>query len=312
MRRLSVIVPCYNEEAVIKFTDERIRSAIPNHAFDLELIYINDGSRDGTLIVLDELAARDPQTKVIHFARNFGHQSAVSAGLDFASGDFVAIIDGDLQDPPEAIPEMIKLLENSDAQIVYGQRAKRKGESTFKIVTAFFFYRILNALSEIRFPLDTGDFRVVTKKVIDTFRLFPEREMYLRGLFSWMGFKQIPYEYVRDKRFAGETGYTLKKMIKLALTGILGFSTKPLRIAMNIGFLTFILSAIFGLWILITALVFPQKLISGWASTIVVILLLGGIQLMSIGILGEYLGKVFEEMKGRPKYVIVQTRNCDL
>lgn len=230
MKKISVVIPMYCEEKIIDVCYERVTNVLKSiENYDYEMIFINDGSQDKTLEMLVELARQDEHTKIISFSRNFGHQAAVTAGLKAVSGDAIVIIDSDLQDPPEAIPEMLKLWEAGN-DVIYGKRKKRKGESAFKLLTAKLFYATLNALSETEIPKDTGDFRLVDRRVVDSINLLPEHHKFLRGLFSWVGYQQIPYEYERQERVAGKTKYPFRKMVKLAGDGILSFSTKPLKL----------------------------------------------------------------------------------
>jgi dolichol-phosphate mannosyltransferase len=241
---------------------------------------------------------------VISFSRNFGHQAAVSAGIKNCSGDVAIIIDADLQDPPTLIPEMVRLHREQGANVVYGVRKERKGEGFFKKFTAKLFYRLLNALSDVKFPLDTGDFRLIDKKVIEEFKKLKERDKYIRGLISWMGFKQIPIYYDRNPRLAGKTKYPLKKMIKFALTGILYFSDKPLKLATTIGFITTLVGLVLAAYVVVIKVINSSQVISGWASTMITIIFLGGVQLLTLGIIGRYIGNIFDEVKGRPEYIV--------
>jgi len=233
-KKISLIVPVYYEEEVLPLAYPRMKAALDKTGYEHEIIFVNDGSRDGTMKILRKIAAADKQVKVLSFSRNFGHQLAVTAGMDEATGDALVIIDADLQDPPELIPDMVKLWEQG-ADIVYGQRKKREGESFFKKFTAACYYRLLTSLSAYPIPLDTGDFRLIGRNVADVFLRMREHDRFLRGMSAWMGFESVPMEYVRQERAAGKTKYTLKKMIKLALDGITGFSTKPLTIPLALG-----------------------------------------------------------------------------
>jgi glycosyltransferase involved in cell wall biosynthesis len=309
--KLSVLVPCFNEELVITETNSRIVNVMIKHNINYEIIYINDGSIDNTFNILTDLSKNNKHIKVLNFSRNFGHQNAVSAGVHNCSGDLAVIIDADLQDPPEVIPEMIELLIKEKCNVVYAQRIKRKEKSIFKKVTASIFYKLINFLSDIKFPVDTGDFRLIDKKVIEAYKSFPERNKYIRGLISWMGFKQVPFKYVREERFAGETKYTFTKMMRLALTGIFGFSKKPLKLALNLGLICIFLGVFFTFWILYISFFESDKVIQGWTSTIITIVFLGGIQLLTIGVLGEYIGSIFDETKNRPEYIIESKLNMD-
>ena len=305
MKKLSFIIPCYNEEKVINHLYERllnITEKIPN--YNCEFIFINDGSNDRTVDIIKSLALNNENIIFYSFSRNFGHQAAVSCGIEHCDSDLAVIIDADLQDPPEIIPNMVELYEKTKAPVIYGKRTARKGENLFKKITAYFFYRIINLLSDVKFPVDTGDFRLIDKKVITAYKNFNERPKYIRGLISWMGFEQIPYEYERDARFAGETKYTFKKMLKLALTGILSFSTKPLRISLYFGITALLIAVIYSLYIIIRYLLGDESLATGWSSIIIVSLFIGGVQLISLFAISQYLGNLFIETKKRPEYII--------
>lgn len=304
MPTYSIIIPCYNEQEVIQETHRRLSLVMQGMDGDYELIYVNDGSKDNTPNLLNDLQEKDAHVRVIHFARNGGHQIAVSAGLDHASGDALVIIDADLQDPPEVIPEMAaKWREGYD--VVYGQRRSRKGESRFKKLTAEVYYKLLQKLAGDIFPRNTGDFRLVDRKVADVIRSMPEHARYLRGMFAWAGFKQTPLLFDRDKRFAGETHYPLKKMLKLAADGIISFSDKPLMLPLALGACLGVFSGL-GFLILLILLILG---ISGglwWLAMLMV--LLTALVLVSIGIEGRYLARVYDEVKGRPLYVVAEKR----
>jgi len=306
---ISVIIPCYNEELVISETHKRLTGVMKSLHHDNELIYINDGSKDRTLQILQGLAANEGNVKVLSFSRNFGHQCAVTAGLNNCNGDVAVIIDADLQDPPEVIAEMLEAMQREQANVVYGVRKKRKGESWFKLLTAKIFYRILNYLSDVKFPLDTGDFRMLDRKVIEQFNRLGETNKYIRGLISWMGFKQVPCYYEREARFAGETKYPLRKMLKFAFIGLFYFSKKPLNMATSLGFASIALGFLYLLWILISMIFSLGHSVSGWTSTIMLIVFFGGVQLLTIGVLGKYIGNLFDEVKGRPEYIIGEKIN---
>lgn len=305
-KRISIIVPCFNEEEVIGITFERLK-ALDLGEYEKELIFVNDGSRDKTLSLLKEFAAQDPMVKVISFARNFGHQPAVSAGIAHATGDALVIIDADLQDPPELIPEMIQKWEEG-YDIAYGKRLRRKGETAFKKITAWGFYRFLQAMGGNYIPKDTGDFRLIDAKVGKLLTQMKEQNRFLRGMTAWAGFSQVPVEYVRDERAAGETKYTLKKMCKLAGDGITAFSVKPLKLPLLLGAVITPLSILYLIVSIILAAV------GTWAMTHVlfsiVFLILGAI-CVSLGIMGLYLGRIYDEAKARPLYVIAETVNVD-
>lgn len=303
----SVIVPCYNEEAVLQETHKRLTAVLRQMNETYEILYVNDGSRDRTAAILRELAAADNHVKAIMFARNAGHQNAVSAGLDYAAGDAIVIIDADLQDPPEMIPEMAAKWKEG-AQVVYGKRKARDGETAFKKVTAEVYYKLINFLTGGMVPRDTGDFRLVDKKVADVIRGMPEHDRFLRGMFAWAGFEQVAVEYDRDKRFAGETHYPLKKMLKLAKDGIYSFSDKPLRVSTWLGIFFGVLVLVFLLIELILDIcgVDPASLrlwtfISFIACTLH----------LCIGMLGEYLARVYNEVRQRPLYIVADTVGFD-
>ncbi len=306
---LSVITPCYNEELVVEETYKRLTEIMTQTGMDYELIFINDGSRDNTYSLLQQLAQLDKAVKIIHFSRNFGHQCAVTAGINHCNGDLAVIIDADLQDPPEVILDMLEIQKNERANVVYGVRKSREGESWFKLFTAKCFYRILNKLSDVQFPVDTGDFRLIDRRIIDEFNRLPEKNKYIRGLISWMGYKQVPCYYERKERFAGETKYPLRKMLGLASTGLLSFSKKPLKLAIWLGVLSVLVGLIYAIVILILKLVHPESFVVGWTSTIFIIIFFGGIQLLTIGVLGEYIGSLFDEAKDRPEYIISEKVN---
>lgn len=307
---VSIIIPCFNEEQVIMYTYERVSKTMLSFEHGgYEIIFINDGSRDKTLSLLRNIAQKDSCVKLISFSRNFGHQPAVTAGIQACTGDVAIIIDADLQDPPELFPDMVKMHLEQNANVVYGMREKRKGETFFKKLTARLFYRIINFLSDTKLPVDTGDFRLIDKHVIEAFKALPEKNKYIRGLISWIGFKQVPIMYVREERFAGETKYPLSKMLKFASTSLLYFSKKPLKLALGLGAISLLVGLCLGIWI-VTGLIFrPETLVHGWASTVIAVIFFGGVQLLTIGVLGEYLGNMFEEIKNRPEYIIHEKIN---
>jgi dolichol-phosphate mannosyltransferase len=300
---LSVVIPCYNEEEVIHETIKRLKAFCAKlNGLDVELIFVDDGSRDRTRTLLKDYAQRDPRIKVIGFARNFGHQIAVTAGIDAAAGDAVVLIDADLQDPPEVVHEMIvKWREGYD--VVYGTRTERAGESRFKLATARGFYRLLNKLSNVPIPLDTGDFRLMSRSVVDTLRAMPERDRFVRGMVSWVGFKQTALPYKRAIRFAGESKYPLRKMLRFATDGILSFSTKPLQMSVGLGMLSAML-AMGGIGYALWLRLFTNMWVEGWTALMIAVLFMGGVQLISVGILGEYIGRIYNEVKQRPLYVV--------
>ncbi len=306
---LSIVVPVYNEQEVIDETYRRLSATFKDYCMDIEYIFINDGSRDNTYFKLREIASSNKEVRVINFARNFGHQIAITAGMDYAKGDAIVIIDADLQDPPEVILEMVdKWVEGY--QVVYGKRLQREGETFFKKLTAKVFYRFLDSMTDVKLPVDVGDFRLIDRKVCDAMKCLPERSRYVRGLVSWVGFKQTSVEYHREKRFAGETKYPFKKMLKLAGDGIFSFSYKPLKLATFMGMLVSVLSFIYLIIVLVQRIV-KNDVASGWASSMAVSLFLNGVMLIVIGIMGEYVGRIYEEVKARPLYVVGELMGFD-
>ncbi|MEZ4357268.1 MAG: glycosyltransferase family 2 protein [Eubacteriales bacterium] len=302
--KYSVVVPAFNEEEVIEMSYERL-SDVMKEIGDYEIIFINDGSRDNTFNILKSIAKEDKAVKVLSFSRNFGHQEAVSAGLEYASGDAVIIIDADLQDPPEAIPHMIKMWQKG-TDIVYGKREKRKGETFLKKFTAWGFYRFLNALGAQKIPRDTGDFRLIDRKVVNQLKNMPEKNRFLRGMSAWTGFSQEPYIYVRDERAAGKTKYNLKKMAKLAGDGITSFSNRPLKIPIVTGCIMMPLSLAY----LIVSIVLNA--VNIWDSMHIifsVLFLMVSLIFIFLGIMGIYIGRIFDEVKGRPTYIIDELIN---
>ena len=309
MKKISVVIPMYFEEEVVNECYNRTKSVLEGlEKYEYEIIFVNDGSQDKTLEMLEEIAKDNKNVKVISFSRNFGHQAAVTCGLKYTTGDAVAIMDADMQDPPEVILDMIKLWEDGN-EVIYYKRKTRKGETRFKLFTAKMFYKVLNGLSDVEIPKDTGDFRLADKKVIDVINSLPEHNKFLRGLFSWVGFKQIPFEYERKERFAGKTKYPLKKMLKLASDGITSFSTKPLKVLGALGIMSIIVSIILLIYAIISYVFRLNSLTPGWTSLMVTITFLGGMQLLSIWLISEYIGKIYDESKGRPEYIIDKTIN---
>lgn len=311
MKKISVVVPMYYEEEVVNECYTRLNNVFKElKKYDYEFIFVNDGSRDRTLELLEKIAMDDKKVKIISFSRNFGHQCAVTAGLKFTTGDAVIIIDADMQDPPELIKEMIDLWEAGN-EVIYAKRKARRGESRFKLFTAKMFYRVLDGLSDVKIPQDTGDFRLADKKVINVINDLPEHNKFLRGLFSWVGYRQIPIEYERKERFAGKTKYPLKKMIKLAIDGIISFSNKPLKILGVIGIFSIIISFGILIYSLISYLFKLNNLTAGWTSLMVTITFFSGVQLLSIWLMSEYISRIYDESKGRPQYIIDKTINIE-
>lgn len=303
MIELSVIIPTYNEEENVRLLHERLTKVIRETVNSYELIFINDGSTDRTISLEKELAREDSNVRYIDLSRNFGHQVAVSAGLDKARGEAIVIIDADLQDPPELIPEMYAKLQEG-YEVVYAKRKKRKGESFMKKFTAKVFYRLLASITSFSIPVDTGDFRIMDKKVVQALRQMPERNKYLRGQIAWIGYNQTYVEYLRDERHAGQTGYSVKKMLSFAMNGITGFSNMPIKFATFSGFLVSGIAFLMIIYSFYVKYFISEGYESGWASIMVSILFLGGVQLISIGIIGEYIGRVNNDVKGRPLYFV--------
>ena len=311
MKKVSVVIPMYYEEEVAEECYKRVSKTLKElKEYEYEIIFVNDGSQDKTLKILEEIARKDSNVKVISFSRNFGHQAAVTAGLKEVTGDAIVIMDADLQDPPELIPDMLKYWEQGN-EIIYGTRKTRKVESAFKLLTAKMFYKTLNALSDVEIPKDTGDFRLVDRKVIDVINNMPEHNKFLRGLFSWVGFKQMSYEYERQGRVAGKTKYPLKKMLKLASDGIISFSTKPLKLLGTLGVLSIVISVIILIYALISYAFKLNNLSAGWTSIMVAITFFAGVQLLSIWIMSEYIGRIYEETKKRPQYIVDKKINIE-
>ena len=301
---VSIVVPCYNEEGVIAETHRRL-SQVLNEQTDLEveILYVDDGSRDKTWSILQTLPSTSNVTvRALTLSRNFGHQLAVSAGIERAKGDAVVLIDADLQDPPEVVPEMIREWQ-SGWDVVYGVRTERDGESAFKRATAAMFYRLINKLSEVPIPVDTGDFRLMDRKVVNALMAMPEHDRFIRGMVSWLGFRQKPLPYKRDARWAGETKYPLSKMVKFALTAISSFSTSPLKIASWVGFAASGV-AVLGMLYVLGLRLFTSTWVEGWTALMLAVLLIGGIQLLVLGIMGEYIGRIYGESKRRPLFLI--------
>jgi polyisoprenyl-phosphate glycosyltransferase len=301
MPDLSIVAPCYNEEAVLAEFHRRVAAVADSMGVSYELVFVDDGSRDRTWEVMRELSTRDPHLVCVRLSRNHGHQLALTAGLSVCRGRRVLILDADLQDPPELLPQMMAQMDQG-AEVVYGQRRHRAGESAAKLATASLFYRLINRLTDVKIPNDTGDFRLISRRVLDLFLAMPERQRFIRGMISWLGFRQVPVLYDRDARYAGETKYPLRKMVRLAVDAVTSFSTRPLVLASVLGLL--FSTVAFGM--LVYALVAWAffDTVAGWTSQMVVVTLLGGIQLLVLGIQGEYIGRLYEQAKGRPLFLI--------
>lgn len=310
MKKISVVIPMYCEEEVVDICYKRVVNNLKklSDKYNYEIIFINDGSKDSTLEILKKIASNDDNVKIISFSRNFGHQAAVTAGIRNVTGDAVIIMDADLQDPPELFEGMIEKWEEG-YEVVYGKRKTREGESIFKLLTARMFYNTLNKLSEIEIPKDTGDFRLVDRKVIDVIATLPEHNKFLRGLFSWVGFNQYAYEYNRVNRVAGKTKYPFKKMFKLATDGILSFSAKPLKIVGAIGIFSVIVSIIILIYSIVSYMFKLNSLTPGWTSIMCTMTFIGGIILISLWMIGEYIARIYEESLGRPEYIIDELIN---
>lgn len=308
--KLSVIIPCFNEEDVIEQTYTRLVKVMTDNAYkDYELIFIDDGSKDRTLEILEQKAAENSSVKVLSFSRNFGHQPGVCAGIQHASGDVAIIIDADLQDPPELFPDIIAKYLETKANVVYCVRKNRQGVSFFKKMAYKLFYRIVNYLSDVDLPLDAGDFRLIDKHVIEAFKGFKEKNKYVRGIISWMGFAQVPFEYERPARAGGETKYSIRKLFHLASVGMFYFSKKPLKLATNVGLFSLFVGIVLIVYVIISKLSGKADDVPGWASLMISMVFFGGIQLFTIGVLGEYIGNIFDEVKNRPEYVLKKKVN---
>ncbi|ACV64974.1 glycosyl transferase family 2 [Desulfofarcimen acetoxidans DSM 771] len=298
----SIVVPVFNEEAVIAVTYERLKKVMDTTGESYELLFVNDGSSDQTAEIIDRICRQDDHVKLINFSRNFGHQIAISAGMDNALGQAVVVIDADLQDPPEVIWQMIERWKKG-YEVVYATRKERKGETLFKKWTAAAFYRLLKFITDIDIPVDTGDFRLIDRKVCNVMKNLKEKNRFVRGLVSWVGFRQTAVEYVREERFAGESKYPLRKMIKLSLDAITTFSYKPLKLAVCLGFVFSSLSLVYLFFALLERLIGTYTL-PAWALLIAMGIFLNGIILSVLGIIGEYIGRIYDESKGRPLYII--------
>lgn len=311
MKKISVVIPMYYEEEVANECYNRTKAVLNGlQNYNHEIIFVNDGSKDKTLSILKEIASKDKNVKIISFSRNFGHQAAVTAGLKYITGDCILIIDSDMQDPPELLVDMLRLWEDGN-EVIYAKRKTRKGESKFKLMTAKMFYKILNGLSDVEIPKDTGDFRLVDRKVVDVINSMPEHNKFLRGLFSWVGFKQKPIEYERQERFAGKTKYPLKKMLKLASDGIISFSTKPLKIIGGIGVASIFISFVLLVYAILSYIFKWNNLASGWTSLMVAITFFAGVQLVSVWMISEYIARIYDDTKKRPEYIVNEKINIE-
>jgi dolichol-phosphate mannosyltransferase len=308
-RLLSVVVPVYNEEETIEETVRRmvaLRDSLSSE-IDVELMFVDDGSKDRSLSMLKAIAQHTPIVKIIALSRNFGHQMAITAGIDHSRGDYVAVTDADLQDPPELIADMYRLAETG-FDVVYGKRRSRAGESASKKATAAIFYRLLSYLCEIDIPADTGDFRIMSRRVVDAFKQMRERHRFVRGMVPWMGFRAAPLEYDRAKRYAGETKFPFRKMVSFAANAILSFSRKPLTVAVRLGFLTILAGVLGGVYMLYLKL-FTDIPVAGLTAILLSIVIFSGVQILLIGVVGAYIARIFEEVKGRPLYLVGEMIN---
>lgn len=302
---LSIVVPVFNEEKSIQLMHNRLVNAIGSITANFEIIFVNDGSKDNSFFELVRLSKVDSRVRYINFSRNFGHQIAVTAGLDHSKGSAVVIIDGDLQDPPEVIPEMYAK-HKEGFEVVYGQRIKRKGEGLLKKITAKYFYRILKKITNVEIPVDTGDFRLIDRKIVKNLKNMPEQNKFLRGQIAWLGYRQTSVFFERDERKFGETGYPFPKMLKFALDGITGFSDVPLQFVTKTGVFISLFSFLIIIYAVFSHFVLEQT-ITGWTSLIISSMFIGGVQLMSVGIIGEYISRINKNVQNRPLYIIDET-----
>lgn len=303
MTALSIVVPCFNEEACIPALHERLGAAARSATGeDYEIVLVNDGSSDGSWPLMRKLAADDGHVVAVNLSRNHGHQLALTAGLDLCRGETILIIDADLQDPPELLPAMIEAMRNDGADVVYGVRRSRSGETAFKRATAHGFYRLLSRATEVDIPVDTGDFRLMSRRALDALLAMPEQARFIRGMVAWIGFKQVPFVYDRQERFAGETKYPLRKMMRFALDALTGFSSAPLKLASHVGLALSIGSVILILYIAYAWA--AGRNIQGWTSLMLVVVVIGAVQMFVLALMGEYIGRLYNEAKGRPLYIV--------
>jgi glycosyltransferase involved in cell wall biosynthesis len=301
--KLSIVIPCYNEEPCLDLLHQRVGAAAQSCVgADYEILFINDGSRDGTWPMLQQMVEHDPRVVGVNLSRNHGHQLALTAGLDICRGDKILIIDADLQDPPELLPAMLETMEREKADVVYGVRKSRAGETAFKRATAHGFYRLLSRATDVDIPLDAGDFRLMSRRALNALLALPEQARFIRGMVAWIGFRQVPFPYDRDQRFAGETKYPFTKMLRFALDALTGFSTAPLKLASHIGLALSAGSVILILYIAYAFL--AGRSIQGWTSLMLVVVVLGAVQMFVLALMGEYIGRLYNEAKGRPLYIV--------
>src|SRR5689334_726097 len=299
---LSIVVPCFNEEACLEELHQRLSAAARSASDDYEIVLVNDGSRDGSWPMMRAMAERDPHIVAVNLSRNHGHQLALTAGLDLSSGDRILIIDADLQDPPELLPEMLRTMDAAGADVVYGVRKTRRGDTAFKRATAHGFYRLLSRATEVDIPLDAGDFRLMSRRALDALLAMPEQARFVRGMVAWIGFKQVPLAYDRQERFAGETKYPLRKMMRFALDALTGFSSAPLKLASLAGLALSVGSLLLILYIAYSWL--SGRSIQGWTSLMLVVVVLGAVQMFVLALMGEYIGRLYNEAKKRPLYIV--------
>ena len=310
MKSLSIVVPCYNEEACLGTLHERLSAAaLTTVGDDYEIVLINDGSSDSSWSMMRDLAADDPHVVAINLSRNHGHQLALTAGLDLAHGQLILVIDADLQDPPELLPKMLETMRREEADVVYGVRKSRRGETAFKRATAHGFYRLLSRATEVDIPLDAGDFRLISRRALDVLLAMPEQARFIRGMVAWIGFRQVPLLYDRDERFAGETKYPFGKMLRFALDALTGFSSAPLKLASHAGLGLSIGSVVIVLFILYAWL--AGRSIPGWTSLMFVVVVLGAVQMFVLALMGEYIGRLYNEAKRRPLYIVQEIAGAE-
>lgn len=310
MPMLSIVVPCYNEEACLGALHERLGAAARNSVGDdYEIVLVNDGSRDRTWAMMQAAAASDPHVIGVNLSRNHGHQLALTAGLDLARGDLILVIDADLQDPPELLPDMIETMRSQGADVVFGVRKSRKGETAFKRATAHGFYRLLARATEVDIPVDAGDFRLMSRRALDVLLAMPEQARFIRGMVAWIGFKQVPILYDRDERFAGETKYPFGKMLRFAFDALTGFSSAPLKLASHAGLALSLGSLLIVLYILYAWIAGHN--VAGWTSLMLVVVVLGAVQMFVLALMGEYIGRLYNEAKRRPLYIVQEIAGAD-
>jgi glycosyltransferase involved in cell wall biosynthesis len=303
MPALSIVVPCFNEEACLAALHERLTAAARKAAGEnYEIVLVNDGSRDGSWAIMRQLAAADPHVVAVNLSRNHGHQLALTAGLDLCGGDHVLIIDADLQDPPELLPAMLATMRSSEADVVYGVRKSRRGDTAFKRATAHGFYRLLSRATEVEIPVDTGDFRLMSRRALDALLAMPEQARFIRGMVAWIGFRQVPLPYDREERFAGRTKYPLKKMLRFAFDALTGFSSAPLKLASHAGLALSVGSLLLIVYIGYAWL--AGESIQGWTSLMLIVVVLGAVQMFVLALMGEYIGRLYNEAKRRPLYIV--------